>query len=99
MYVLSMSLRQATELLRQHDYPATTDQLADSHGDYELDLPNGTERLGTVLRRGENETFHAPSEAEAALYCSVSGKAIGRKGYSDRDPTTLGTFGPEQVSF
>ena len=94
-----MSLRQATELLRQHDYPATTNQLTDSYGDYELDLPNGTETLGEVLDRVESETFDTAGEAEETLYSAVSSKAIGRKGYSDRDPTTLGTFGPDQVSF
>jgi hypothetical protein len=94
-----MSLRQATELLRQHDYPATTNQLADSYGDYELDLPNGTETLGEILRRVESETFGTSTEAEELLYSAVSSKAIGRKGYSDRDPTTLGTVGPGQVSF
>jgi hypothetical protein len=94
-----MSLKQATELLRQHDYPATTDQLTDSYGDYELDLPNGTETLGEVLRRVESETFGSSGEAEELLYSAVSSKAIGRKGYSDRDPTTLGTLGPGEVSF
>jgi len=94
-----MSLNQATELLRQHDYPATTKQLADSYGDYELDLPNGTETLGEVLRRVESETFGSSGEAEELLYSAVSGKAIGRKGYSDRDPTSLGEDGPEQLSF
>ncbi|MFC4450717.1 DUF5789 family protein [Halorussus aquaticus] len=94
-----MSLKQATELLRQHDYPATTNQLADSYGDYELDHPNGTETLGEVLRRVEDETFSSSIEAEELLYSAVSSGAIGRKGYSDRDPTTLGTMGPGQVSF
>jgi hypothetical protein len=94
-----MSLNQATELLRQHDYPATTKQLADSYGDYELDLPNGTETLGEILLRVESETFGSSDEAEELLYSAVSNKAIGRKGYSDRDPTTLGTQGPKEVSF
>ncbi|WP_132059313.1 DUF5789 family protein [Halorussus amylolyticus] len=94
-----MSLKRATKLLRQHDYPATTDQLADSYGEYELDLPNGTETLGDVFARVGGETFDAPGEAEATLYSAVSSKAIGREGYSDRDPTVLGTTGPEQVSF
>jgi hypothetical protein len=94
-----MPLQQATELLRDHDYPATTDQLADSYGDYELDLPNGSETLADVFGRVESETFGTSGEAEELLYSAVSAKAIGRKGYSDRDPTTLGTTGPEQVSF
>ncbi|NHN60502.1 MULTISPECIES: DUF2795 domain-containing protein [Halorussus] len=94
-----MSLKQATRLVRQHDYPATTDQLADTYGDYELDHPNGSETLGEVLGRVGSETFSSPNEAEEMLYSAVSSEAIGRKGYSDRDPTTLGTVGPSQVSF
>ena len=94
-----MSLRQAAELLRRHDYPATTNQLTDAFGEYELDLANGTETVAEVLRRVEPQTFDSSAEAEELLYSAVSGKAIGRKGYSDRDPTVLGTTGPEQVSF
>jgi len=94
-----MSLKEATELLRRHDYPATTTQLTDSYGDYELELPNGTETLGEVFERIDSETFADSSEAQATLYSAVSSKAIGREGYSDRDPTVLGTTGPGQVSF
>jgi len=94
-----MSLKQATALLDRHEYPATSDQLADSYDDYELDLPNGTETLGEVFARGASETFADAREARETMYSAVSGKAIGREGYSDRDPTVLGTEGPEQVSF
>ena len=52
-----MSLRQAAELLRRHDYPATTNQLTDAFGEYELDLANGTETVAEVLRRVEPQTF------------------------------------------
>ncbi|MFC4553033.1 MULTISPECIES: DUF5789 family protein [Halorussus] len=94
-----MSLKEATELLRDHDYPATTDQLAATYGDYEIELAEGSETLADVFERIESETLHGSGEAEEMLYSAVSAKAIGRKGYSDRDPTTLGTMGPEQVSF
>ncbi|WP_134671124.1 DUF5789 family protein [Halorussus marinus] len=94
-----MSLKQATTALDRHDYPATSDQLADSYDDYELDLPNGTESLGEVFARGASETFADAREAQATMYSAVSSKAIGREGYSDRDPTVLGTDGPGQVSF
>ncbi|USZ69617.1 DUF2795 domain-containing protein [Halorussus salilacus] len=94
-----MSLKQATTLLDRHDYPATSAQLADSYGDYELDLPNGTETLGEVFARVDSETFADSREAEETMYSAVSRKAIGREGYSDRDPTVLGTDGPGQVSF
>ena len=94
-----MSLQQASKLLRDHDYPATANQLASDYDDYELDLADGTETLGEVFGRVASETYHGSREAEEMLYSTVSSKAIGRKGYSDRDPTTLGTFGPDQVSF
>jgi hypothetical protein len=94
-----MSLKQATTLLDRHEYPATSDQIADSYGDYELDLPNGTETLGEVFERVASETFADAREAQETMYSAVSDKAIGREGYSDRDPTVLGTEGPEQVSF
>ena len=94
-----MSLKEATEMLRLHDYPATTSQLANSYDDYELQLPNGTENLGDVFERVDDETFDAPGEAEATLYSAVSSKAVGREGYSDRDPTVLGGAGPDQISF
>lgn len=95
----AMSLKQASQLLDEYQYPADTDQLIDAHGEYELDLPNGTETLGEVLDRAGTETYESPREAQEAMYCAISSKAVGRRHYSDRDPTTLGTTGPEQVSF
>lgn len=94
-----MTLQQATRLLDDHQYPTNTERLVADHGDHELDLPNGSETLGDVFERVGQETYDSPREAREALYCALSSKAVGRRHYSDRDPTTLGTAGPGQVSF
>ncbi|WP_458188910.1 DUF5789 family protein [Haladaptatus sp. NG-WS-4] len=94
-----MTLKEADELLDAHQYPADTEQLIAAHGDYVIDLPNGTEAFADVFERIENETYESAQQAREAMYCALSHKAVGRRHYSDRDPTTMGTFGPEQVSF
>ncbi|WP_227374829.1 DUF5789 family protein [Haladaptatus halobius] len=94
-----MTLKKADQLLDEHQYPTDTEQLIAAHGDYEIDLPNGTETLGDVFGRVGGETYESPQEAREAMYCGLSHKAIGRRHYSDRDPTTMGTVGPKQVSF
>jgi len=94
-----MSLHDATALLTAYQYPATASEIAEHHGDFVLDLPNGTERLQTVLERTGEQTFLDAEDAVATLYGSVSKKAIGRQGYSDRDPTPMGIAGPDPVSF
>jgi hypothetical protein len=94
-----MTLNETASMLSERSYPTTSQQLAETHGDHELDLPNGTEELSTVLARAGDQTFVDADEALLAVYGAVSSKAVGRVGYTDRDPTPLGTYGPEQVSF
>jgi hypothetical protein len=94
-----MTMNDAAVLLSEQSYPATSQQLAETHGDYELDLPNGTEQLSTVLARVDDQTFVDANDALLAVYGAVSNKAVGRVGYSDRDPGPIGTHGPDQVSF
>lgn len=94
-----MTLKQANRLLDAQQYPANTEQLISAHGDYVIDLPNGTETLEEVFTRAGSETYESPQQAREAMYGALSSKAIGRRQYSDRDPTTMGTAGPDQVSF
>lgn len=82
-----------------HSYPATTEELIEAYGDMELDLPDGSETLADALGRLGNETFERPEDARFAAYSAVSAEAVGRQGYSDRDPTAPGEDGPDQVSF
>ncbi|WP_135821768.1 DUF5789 family protein [Halostella litorea] len=92
--------RTTDRLFDDADYPLTTEQFVARHGDEELELPNGSETLGEVLGRTSGETYEAAEDARFAVYNALSSKAIGRKGYSDRDPTPPGSpHGPDQVSF
>jgi hypothetical protein len=86
------------ERLDAHSYPATTDELIETHGDLEIALPNGTETFGDALSRVESTTFETAEEARLTAYSAVGEGAIGRKHYSDRDPTALGVDGHEPVS-
>lgn len=88
------------DLLDAHEYPATTADLIDAYGDRTLDHPNGSETVGEVLGRLEEETFRTAEDAQFAVYSAVCSDAIGRVGYSDRDPTPPGApYSPVAWSF
>ena len=92
-------LTDAEEAFDAQEYPMTTEELIEAEGDIRLELPNGTETLADALSRSAPETFESAEDARLTAYAGVSGKAIGRKFYSDRDPVCMGEDGPEQVSF
>jgi hypothetical protein len=92
-------LTDAEQAFEAQEYPMTSEELIEAEGDITLELPNGTERLADALRRSGPETFETAEDARLTAYAGVSGKAIGRKGYSDRDPICMGEDGPEEVSF
>ncbi len=95
-----MLLNGTGEMIDAHEYPATTEEMIEAYGERTLELPNGSESVEEVLARLDSETFESSEEARFAVYSAVSKKAIGRVGYSDRDPTPLGSpYAPEQVSF
>jgi len=87
------------EKIESHPYPATTEELIEAYGEMEFDLPNGTETFGEALERLGSETFERPEDARMATYSAVSDDAVGRKNYSDRDPTAPGEDGPDPLSF
>jgi len=83
-----------------HQYPATTDELIEAYGGQRLELPNGSETVAEVLKRLDSETFECSEDARYAVFSALSEKAVGRVGYSDRDPTPPGSpYGPDIVSF
>lgn len=93
-------IERTTEMLSDTEFPTTTETLLEQYGDVRLDLANGSETLREVLERTGPERYENQEDAEFAIYASVSDRAIGRKGYSDRDPTPLGSpYGPTQYSF
>ena len=81
-------------------YPLTTEEFLERFGDVELELANGTERIGDALERMDDETYESALDARFAVYAALSHRAVGRRFYSDRDPTPPGSpHGPDQVSF
>ena len=95
-----MLLNGTGAVIDDHEYPATTEEMIEQYGDRTLELPNGSETVADVLSRLESETFESPEEARFAVYSAVSDKAVGRVGYSDRDPTPVGSpYSPDAVSF
>lgn len=94
-----MTLQKAADLIESETFPMTADELTTRLGDHEMALPNGAETLGDVIERSGEEHFGSARDAQQALYGSVSDKAIGRVGYSDRDPSPMGVDDHEPVSF
>lgn len=93
-----MRLKELDGVIDDMEYPTTSQEIIDSHGGQELSLANGSETVGQVFDRFGAESFTSADEARLTLYSSLSEGAIGRKGYTDRDPPmTFGEF--EHVSF
>lgn len=94
-----MTLRKTAALLERETYPITADALVERMGDHRMALPNGEESFADVIERSGEEQFESAYDAQQALYGSVSDKAIGRVGYTDRDPSPMGVDDHEPVSF
>jgi hypothetical protein len=73
------------------EYPLTTEELIELCGESELAVPEGSECVADALSRLGSETFERPEDARFAVFTGVSAAAIGRRGYSDRDPDPPGT--------
>lgn len=88
-----MRFNEASDLFDDPEFPATRDEIVDEIGDRELEYPNGseTETIEEIFDRSGTETFDTAEEARLTYYAALDGDAVGRKGYSDRDPPTPGT--------
>ena len=76
-------LGDAGQMLGEHKYPTTSEELATEYGDQPLDLPNETETLGSVFDRLVDERFESPEEAREAVYNEISGDAGGMNEYNE----------------
>jgi len=86
------------EMIEALEYPTTTDEIIANHGHHELELQRGTEQVGEILERLGSEQFDTPEDVRLSVRSAVGHKAIGRRFYSDRDPTALGESGPTPLS-
>lgn len=74
------------------DYPIDNDELLAEYGDAELELPSGTETLDEILAplQDDEQTYGDAADLETMILNMVGDDAIGRKNYSDRDPSGIG---------
>lgn len=79
-------------------FPMTTEEMIAEYGEMEVELPNGNNTLGDVFSRLPDEQYESPEEAMEAAYGMLGEEAIGRKGYSDRDPRAPGEQDSEPLS-
>lgn len=86
-------------LFEDENYPATTRDLIDRYGEQTIELAGGSQTVGEVLSVAGDETFESAEEARYAIYAGLGSEAIGRVGYTDRDPDPPGTDGRVPVSF
>lgn len=84
-----MRLPEATQLFDDIEFPATSADIIAAYGERSLSHPNGDETVEKIFNRCGPETFENPEAARLTLYSSLSDDAIGRKGYTDRDPPQL----------
>lgn len=68
------------------EFPLTTDELLDAHGEVELHLPDDTKTLEEVLgqSRDDGQEFDSLQDIREAVLTMVDDDAIQREGYSDR---------------
>lgn len=94
-----MRLARVLRRLERLEYPATTDEILAGLGDDTLDLPEGEEDIRAVFERAGEDSCTCPDEAWLTLLSALSAAAVGRRGYSDRDPPVAGEYGGHAVSF
>lgn len=69
------------------DYPISNAGLVELHGDGELLLADGSTTLATTLDALGETTYEDADQVRQAIFGMVGDDAIGRKGYTDREPT------------
>lgn len=94
-----MRLIDIAKTANDYEYPMTSKEIVSKHGTETIEYANGSENLGDVLDRSQVETFECADDVCLTVYSTASKEAVGRRFYSDRDPTTPGEHGPTQVSF
>lgn len=94
--------------LAEHEYPATTAEVIEAYGDHELDLPDGARSLRDILtpvmddsseaetQEGEGPTYDSAEDVRQMILNMVGSDAVGREGYSDRQPVVKETHDEEE---
>ena len=55
------------EKLREHDYPASADELVEHYGDHEVEATDDSKRLHDVLSAASGETYQSAAEVRTHI--------------------------------
>lgn len=80
----SLELTEIGTILDADQVPVSTEELIDQFGQYEVQYPQDSERLESILRTSGMENYQTTDEVELAILNGVRRDAVGRPRYSDR---------------
>lgn len=86
-------------VLDGHDFPTTGRELIDAYGDHRIEHQRGAERFGDLFAPLAAETYDSQGEVHQAVLNVIGEEAVGREGYSDRDPIGRDEPAAEDRSF
>ena len=55
------------EALKTHDYPATTEELVEAYGDYEIETQGGQKSLDEVFAPTDNQTYGSADDVRSRI--------------------------------
>lgn len=55
------------EVLDEHDYPTTTDELVEAYGDYAIETQGGRKSLDEVLGTVDNEMYYSADDVRSRI--------------------------------
>lgn len=93
-----MEINELLTGLETLSYPTTTDRVVTEMDDPDIFLPDGEEQLSSVFDRIDGDVLDCCDDAKLAVLTGLKGEAVGRKGYSDRDPPSITESGPDQLT-
>ncbi len=84
--------------LREHTYPVTRSELIEQYGGFELDHPDGTDHLETVLRKADRPTFREPRQVRDAILAELDPNAVAARSDSETEESDEpGDWSPTSV--
>jgi len=85
--------------LSAQEFPCSGRELIDACGDREVEHQRGVTRFGDLFEPLAEQQFDSPGAVHQAVLSVIGEEAVGRKGYSDRDPTRRDEPDAEDRSF
>lgn len=93
-----MRINDVLTQLERSTYPSTPRDLARRIGHRSIELPNGDQHVSEAFEVVGIDMIDDPDEAKLMFLSGLDSAAIGRKGYSDRDPPAACETNRQQLS-